>query len=121
MHFLGLNGLPRRTFTYEANMGWSTPNFIATVGSLILGAGLVLYFAVLVRSWRRGEIARPDPWDARTLEWTTTLPPPEHNFDIIPRVDARDQWWHEKYGHAAKHAGAATPLVSAVSGNSATA
>lgn len=112
MHFLGLNGMPRRTFTYDPNMGWSTPNFIATVGSLVLGAGLAFYFAVLVRSWRKGEIARSDPWDARTLEWTTTLPPPEHNFDVIPRVHARDSWWHEKYDPAAVHGGAAIAPVS---------
>lgn len=76
-------------------------------------AGLVFYFAVLVRSWRRGAIARRDPWDARTLEWTTALPPPEHNFDVIPHVQMRDPWWHEKYDPAAKHgSGAATAVMS---------
>ncbi len=112
MHFLGLNGMPRRTFTYDPNTGWSTPNFIATVGSLILGAGLVFYLAVVVRSWRRGEMARPDPWDARTLEWSSGVPPPEHNFDILPIVHARDHWWHEKHGSVAKHADVAAAPVS---------
>ncbi len=97
MHFLGLNGMPRRTFTYDANMGWGSANLIATVGSLILGFGLVFYFGVMAYSWRKGKRAQSDPWDARTLEWTLPLPPPEHNFDVIPQVRARDHWWHEKY------------------------
>ena len=97
MHFLGLNGMPRRTFTYDANMGWGSANLIATVGSLILGLGLVFYFGVMAHSWRKGKRVQSDPWDARTLEWTLPLPPPEHNFDVIPQVRARDHWWHEKY------------------------
>ena len=99
MHFLGLNGMPRRTFTYDPNMGWDGPNFIATVGSLILGTGLLAYFTVIAYSARKGRIAQRDPWDARTLEWSVDQPPPEHNFDVIPRIHARDAFWYAKYGH----------------------
>jgi cytochrome c oxidase subunit 1 len=102
MHFLGLNGMPRRTFTYDPNMGWDAPNFIATVGSLILGTGLLAYFTVIAHSARKGRRAQRDPWDARTLEWSVDQPPPEHNFDVIPRIHARDAFWYAKYGHAAQ-------------------
>ncbi len=101
MHFLGLNGMPRRTFTYDANMGWGSANLVATIGSLILGVGLVFYFGVMAYSWFRGKRTQSDPWDGRTLEWSLPLPPPEHNFDTIPRVRARDHWWLEKYAHPA--------------------
>lgn len=97
MHFLGLNGMPRRTAVYDGNMGWNTPNFIATVGAFILGIGIATYFIVLVRTWRKGVRVPHDPWDARTLEWAVpSYPPPEYNFAAIPHVRARDTFWHEK-------------------------
>ena len=97
MHFLGLNGMPRRTFTYDGNMGWNSANMIATIGALILGVGITIYFAVMVYTYFRGERVRRDPWDGRTLEWTLPNPPPEHNFDVIPHVHARDALWYEKH------------------------
>jgi len=97
MHFLGLNGMPRRTFTYDPNMGWHLPNFIATIGSLILGVGLLVYFSVVARAARKGAFAGRDPWDGRTLEWSLPLPPPEHNYDVIPEVHARDDFWFTKH------------------------
>jgi cytochrome c oxidase subunit 1 len=106
MHFLGLGGMPRRTFTYDANMGWSHANFISTVGALILGSGLAYYFAVVAYSWFRGAKSPTDPWDARTLEWSTRMPPPEHNFDVIPVVRERDDFWclkHPSHASAGAH------------------
>jgi cytochrome c oxidase subunit 1 len=100
MHFLGLNGMPRRTFTYDPNMGWHVPNFIATVGSIILGLGLLVYFVVVARSARQGAPAGPDPWDGRTLEWSLPMPPPEHNYDAIPTVLARDDFWFRKHSES---------------------
>jgi cytochrome c oxidase subunit I len=100
MHFLGLNGMPRRTFTYDPNLGWDGPNFIATIGSLILGTGLLAYFAIVAHSAQRGARAKRDPWDARTLEWSIPQPPPEHNFDVIPTIRTRDAFWNEKHGGA---------------------
>jgi cytochrome c oxidase subunit 1 len=97
MHFLGLNGMPRRTWTYDSNMGWNEGNLFATCGSYLLGIGIFTYFAVLVWSLFKGKPAGKDPWDARTLEWSIPSPPPEHNFDAIPTVHARDAWWYEKH------------------------
>ncbi len=96
MHFLGLNGMPRRTWTYDANMGWNEGNFIATMGAYLLGLGIFTYFAVLIYTFFKGEKCSNDPWDARTLEWSIPSPPPEHNFKAIPTVHARDAWWYEK-------------------------
>jgi len=97
MHFLGLNGMPRRTWTYDANMGWNEGNLFATCGAYLLGLGIFTYFAVLVWSFFKGKVAGNDPWDGRTMEWSIPSPPPEHNFAAIPTVHARDAWWYEKH------------------------
>ncbi len=96
MHFLGLNGMPRRTFTYDPNMGWNTGNLIATVGAFILGVGVAVYFTVMIYTFFKGERTGSDPWDARTLEWSLPVPVPEYNYRVIPTVHARDAWWYEK-------------------------
>jgi len=97
MHFLGLNGMPRRTAVYDGNMGWNTPNFIATVGAFILGIGIAIYFAVMIYTYFKGTNAGRDPWDGRTLEWAIPNPPPEYNFAVTPTVHARDAFWYEKH------------------------
>jgi cytochrome c oxidase subunit 1 len=97
MHFLGLNGMPRRTFTYDADMGWSTINLISTVGSFILGVGIAIYFGAMIYTYFRGERVGRDPWDARTLEWSLPNPVPEYNFKVTPTVHARDAWWFKKH------------------------
>lgn len=97
MHFLGLNGMPRRTAVYDGNMGWNEANLVATVGAFILGIGVAIYFGVMFYTYFKGEKTGHDEWDARTLEWTVpTTPPPEHNFDVIPTIHARDAFWYEK-------------------------
>ncbi|HWA08022.1 MAG TPA: cytochrome c oxidase subunit I [Opitutaceae bacterium] len=100
LHFVGLNGMPRRTFTYDGNMGWNAPNFIATIGALILGLGVAIYFAVMIYTYFKGEKVGRDPWDGRTLEWAIPNPPPEYNFSVIPHVHARDAFWYEKHHQA---------------------
>jgi cytochrome c oxidase subunit 1 len=97
MHFLGLNGMPRRTWTYDSNMGWNEGNLVASLGAYLLGIGIFTYFAVLVYSYFKGKKCGNDPWDGRTLEWSIPSPPPEYNFAAIPTVHARDAWWYEKH------------------------
>lgn len=97
MHFLGMNGMPRRTFTYDGNMGWNSANFISTVGAFTLGIGIAIYFAVMIYTLRKGEKVRRDPWDGRTLEWSLPTPPPDYNYAVIPTVHARDGFWYEKH------------------------
>ena len=100
MHFLGLNGMPRRVFTYDTNLGWNAGNFIATVGALILGVGIFIYFFVMVYTFLKGEKVGKDVWDARTLEWSLPNPPPEYNYRVIPTVHARDALWYNKQNPA---------------------
>jgi cytochrome c oxidase subunit 1 len=103
MHFLGLNGMPRRTFTYDPNMGWNSGNLVATIGAFVLGVGVTVYFVVMIYTFFKGEKTTLDPWDARTLEWSLPNPVPEYNFRVVPTVHARDAWWYEKH-HAAEAA-----------------
>jgi cytochrome c oxidase subunit I len=85
-HSLGLDGMPRRIYEYPDIGHLELYNLISTVGSFILGLGILLTILNVVRSVKRGVIAGPDPWKANTLEWFTTSPPPVNNFDVIPRV-----------------------------------
>jgi cytochrome c oxidase subunit 1 len=97
MHFLGLNGMPRRTAVYDGNMGWNSGNLTATIGAFILAIGIGTYFTVIVYTYLKGKKTTGDIWDARTLEWSVpTTPPPEHNFHVTPIVHARDAYWYEK-------------------------
>ena len=85
-HALGLSGMPRRIYTYQPGLGWSTYNLISTIGSYILGVGVLMSIINIARSLKTGKIAGPDPWKANTLEWFVPSPPPVNNFDVIPRV-----------------------------------
>jgi cytochrome c oxidase subunit 1 len=85
-HALGLSGMPRRIYTYQASTGWGTYNLISTIGSYVLALGILLTIINAVRSLSRGRVAGPDPWKGNTLEWFVPSPPPVNNFDVIPRV-----------------------------------
>jgi cytochrome c oxidase subunit 1 len=97
MHFLGIDGMPRRQHSYDANLGWNEWNLISTIGALILGVGVAIFIVQMVWTLARGKPAPADPWDARTLEWTVPSPPPEYNFAKIPRVQARDHFFFAKH------------------------
>jgi cytochrome c oxidase subunit 1 len=97
MHFPGLLGMPRRIFTYDAGRGWDTLNFVTTIGALLQGAGILCFVINIVRSAKKGKLAGDDPWDAWTLEWTTTSPPPEYNFATAPVVRSRRPLWDLKH------------------------
>jgi cytochrome c oxidase subunit 1 len=78
--------MPRRVYEYPDVGHLELYNLISTIGSFILGLGIVLTVVNAARSLKRGTLAGPDPWKANTLEWFTTSPPPVNNFDVIPRV-----------------------------------
>ena len=103
MHILGLQGQPRRMYQWtEARAGegffnlafW---NMIASIGSFILAVGILMFLINVWVTWRNPTKAPLDPWDARSLEWMTTNPPKEHNFDVIPTVHHLDEFFHRKY------------------------
>src|SRR5215210_1744817 len=96
MHILGLQGMPRRQATYAEGMGWDLNNLLASIGAFLIAASFLVFVFNVVRS-RNNVTADPDPWDARTLEWATSSPPPVHNFDVEPTVTHLDEWWHRKY------------------------
>ncbi len=96
MHFTGMDGMPRRIYTYDTEMGWNLWNAVSTGGSALLAAGVLVFLVNVIRSVRSGEEAGADPWDARTLEWSIPSPPPEYNFEQIPIVHGRDPFWAQK-------------------------
>jgi cytochrome c oxidase subunit 1 len=85
-HSAGLDGMPRRIYEYSENAGWSVMNLISSIGAFVLALSILLTVINLLRSLKHGPIAGPDPWKANTLEWFTPSPPPENNFDTVPRV-----------------------------------
>jgi len=95
-HILGLQGMPRRIYTYPSHRGWDFWNFFATVGSFVIAAGVLLFIYNVWTSRKNPKVGN-DPWDARTLEWSIPSPPPEYNFAEVPVVTARDDLWHRKY------------------------
>jgi len=97
MHFPGMLGMPRRIYTYEASRGWGTLNLIVSLGVVFQAAGVLTFVWNILRSLRQGKRAGNDPWDAWTLEWTTSSPPPEYNFAEPPVVKSRRPLWDLKY------------------------
>jgi cytochrome c oxidase subunit 1/cytochrome c oxidase subunit I+III len=95
MHILGLLGMPRRQYTYPSGMGWTAYNLAETIGGFITLAGILLLLGNLFVSYFRGEEAGPDPWHGPTLEWTTSSPPPEYNFAVIPKVSSAYPNWDD--------------------------
>jgi heme/copper-type cytochrome/quinol oxidase subunit 1 len=85
-HILGFLGMPRRVYTYLETAGWGEYNLISTIGYYILGAGFLALILNLVGSRLGGRTSGNDPWQADTLEWSTTSPP-EYNYERIPVVD----------------------------------
>ena len=103
MHILGLQGQPRRMYIWTKaragegffNLGFW--NLVASIGSLILAVGVLMFLINAFYTWKKGPKAELDPWDARTLEWLATSPPKAHNFDRIPVVHHLDEFFHRKY------------------------
>jgi cytochrome c oxidase subunit I len=85
-HSIGMEGMPRRVYDYSEELGVGTYNLISTIGAFILGIGVVVTCVNVIISIKKGKRAGNDPWQGNTLEWFTTSPPPDNNFDVIPRV-----------------------------------
>ena len=86
MHQLGLAGMPRRIADYSSTAGWNDLNLVATIGSMLIGVAMIPFLVNVLISLRSGKVAGDNPWDANTLEWATTSPPPPYNFDHLPDI-----------------------------------
>ncbi|HQE18710.1 MAG TPA: cbb3-type cytochrome c oxidase subunit I, partial [Aggregatilineales bacterium] len=106
MHILGLLGMPRRYFDYPASRGWTEYNIASTIGAFLIALGVMFFLFNVFLAFRRKEVAGDDPWEANTLEWATTSPPPVYNFARIPEVTSDRPLWdarqklREAQGHA---------------------
>ncbi|MBV8436743.1 MAG: cytochrome c oxidase subunit I [Silvibacterium sp.] len=97
MHFVGFEGMPRWIYTYPADRGWQNINLVVSIGGLIQGIAVLIFAYNLISSLFKGKIAGNDPWDAWTLEWATTSPPPVYNFATDPVVRSWRPLWDLKH------------------------
>jgi cytochrome c oxidase subunit I len=98
MHFLGVQGMPRRIYTYAAGMDWDLWNMVATAGSFSIAFSMLVFIYNIIYSARNGTRAGRDPWDGATLEWSIASPPPHYNFATLPTVTSARPVWDQKYG-----------------------
>ena len=100
-HILGLLGMPRRYYTYAAGQGWEIWNLMSTVGAYLIALSVLVFIINFFLSARRARVAGPNPWEAATLEWSTSSPPPDYNFAKIPTVTRMNPLWpeHPDAGH----------------------
>jgi cytochrome c oxidase subunit 1 len=98
MHVLGLEGMPRRVYTYPAATGWGGLNLLATVGAGLIALSVLVFIANVLWSRRHGAVAGDNPWDAGTLEWATSSPPPPYNFHPVPVVAGVEPLWEKAPG-----------------------
>jgi len=98
MHILGLNGMPRRVYTYLPETGWGPLNLLATVGAVIIVLSVVVFLVNVAKSWKGGEIAGDNPWNSSGLEWAVPSPPPSYSFLHTPFVTGRHPLWETTDG-----------------------
>ncbi len=96
MHLTGLFGMPRRVYTYPTGMGWSNLNMLTSIGAFVFAFGVLLLVINIAKSLHHGRLAGANPWDAATLEWSVSSPPPPYNFAVIPIVESRHPLWEDR-------------------------
>jgi cytochrome c oxidase subunit I len=97
LHIAGILGMPRRIYTYDVGRGWDLWNLLASIGVIFQAIGILFFVGNILWSLWKGKKAGDDPWDAWTLEWSTTSPPPPYNFEVLPEVRSRRPLWDLKH------------------------
>lgn len=97
MHFLGLEGMPRRIYTYASGRGWDFWNLVETIGAVVIALGVLAFIINFILSMLKAPTNESDPWDGFTLEWATSSPPPPYNFAEIPVVSGVRPLWDRKH------------------------
>jgi cytochrome c oxidase subunit I+III len=95
MHLTGLEGMPRRVYTYEAGLGWDWLNLLSSVGGFVMAGGVAVVIIDVALHCRFGRRAPTNPWEADTLEWATSLPPASYNFASQPTLNSRHPLWDQ--------------------------
>jgi cytochrome c oxidase subunit 1 len=103
MHQLGLAGMPRRIADYASTAGWNDLNLAATIGGFTIAASMIPLLWNVFISLRSGKAAGDDPWEANTLEWATSSPPPPYNFDRLPEIRSERPLFDLRHGRTAAH------------------
>src|SRR3954451_8511624 len=103
MHVLGLSGMPRRIADYASTAGWNELNLAASIGGFMIAASTIPFLWNVMVSLRGGRIAGDDPWEANTLEWATSSPPPPYNFDHLPEIRSERPLFDLRHGREAGH------------------
>jgi cytochrome c oxidase subunit I len=96
MHIMGIEGMPRRIYTYPAGMGWETLNLISSLGAVVFATSVGIFVVNMLLSLRKGERAPDNPWNASGLEWATSSPPPPYNFAHLPIVQDHTPMWNDE-------------------------
>jgi cytochrome c oxidase subunit 1 len=105
MHLLGLDGMPRRIATYSPDHNWDFLNSLSTTGAFLIAVSMIPFLINTTMAFMRPKGQPNNPWDANTLEWWTTSPPPAHNFDDIPPIYSERPLWELKHGKGAGASG----------------
>jgi cytochrome c oxidase subunit 1 len=111
MHFLGMDGMPRRIADYSPTAGWTMWNLVSTAGAFLIAISVLPFLWNVVATFINGERVGDDPWEGNTLEWATTSPPPPHNFDRLPPIRSERPVFDLRHRHDAEHVKADQSLV----------